>query len=222
MSELLPPNSSDIERAAASVGAAATDLPVILRELWSPEGCPARLLPWLAWAWSVDEWDDSWSDRQKRNAIAASLSVQKHKGTIGAVSSALGAIGFRSRVQEWFRQTPAGDPYTFRIYVDVDQDPVSQSGILKVLDIVERNKSLRSSLETVIQEITSRSIVTIAAATVTGTNSELNYSAPEYSDGSIAWDLMTDAAYEGEENTIEGIDRLHSLVHETLPTTGYW
>jgi len=222
MSELLPPNSSELERAAATVGAAATDLPVIIRDLWHPESCPARLLPWLAWAWSVDDWSDDWSDRQKRNTIASALEVQKHKGTIGSVRQALGSIGFRSRVQEWFNQTPEGAPYTFKLYVDVDQDPVDQSGILKVLDIVDRNKSLRSALETVIQQVTSRSGLTVATVTTAGHDLGLDYDAPEYSDGTIAWDLMTDAAYNGEQSTLSAIQNLHDTIHLTMSANNYW
>ena len=36
------------------------------------ENCPADVLPWLGWALSVDDWDQDWSEQQKRSAIAAS------------------------------------------------------------------------------------------------------------------------------------------------------
>lgn len=221
MSELMPPNASQLERLAAEAGARATDLPVILRALWHPEECPAHLLPWLAWAWSVDDWSDDWSERQKRDTIAASLQVQQIKGTIGAVRGALGALGFATRVQEWHRQTPAGDPCTFRLYLDVDQNAMDQRGIQRALEIVERTKSLRSHLEIVIQQITTRSTVRVASVANTGHQTDIDFMAPRYSDGAIAWDLLHDTADAGEANSVAAIDALHALLHTTL-TPAYW
>lgn len=214
MSELLPPSATQLERVAAEAGAAATDLPVILRALWHPEECPEHLLPWLAWAWSTDSWSDGWSARQKRDTIGAALDVQKIKGTIGAVRGALGALGFQTRVQEWHRQTPAGDPYTFRLFLDVDQEPMGQRGIQRALEIVERTKSLRSHLETVIQQVTTRATLHVAAVANTGIDARLDYAGlGEYSDGWYATDLMIDAAYHGEASTVTAIDRLRLTLH---------
>lgn len=213
MSELLPPSASRLERHAATASASATELPVLLRALWNPEDCAAELLPWLAWAWSVDSWDDGWSDRQKRSTIAEALEVQQVKGTIGSVRRALAAIGIPSRVQEWHRQTPAGEPYTFRLLLDVDQDPMGQRGIFKILDVVEATKSLRSHLETVIQQITTRTDVHIGAAANTGHETSLLYEGLQYGDGEYALDLMTDSAYHGEASTVEAVDRLHLTLH---------
>jgi phage tail P2-like protein len=214
MSSLLPPNATQLERLAAEAGAAGAELPVILRDLWDPEDCPEHLLPWLAWAWSADSWSDDWSARQKRNTIAEALAVQQIKGTIGAVRQALGALGFQTRVQEWHRQTPKAEPYTFRLHLDVDQDPMDQRGIQRALEIVERTKSLRSHLDAVIQQITTRSTVYVATATNTGAETDLGYTGlGEYSNGWYAIDLMTDAAYHGEASTVAAIDRLRLTLH---------
>jgi hypothetical protein len=59
-SRLLPINSTPLERVLADVQVA--DLPVPLRELMDPQRCPVALLPYLAWAWSVDRWDPAWSE----------------------------------------------------------------------------------------------------------------------------------------------------------------
>jgi len=50
---LLPVGSSPLEVAAARACAEIENTPVPLRRLWSPDDCPANLLPWLAWAFSV-------------------------------------------------------------------------------------------------------------------------------------------------------------------------
>ncbi|SFC75904.1 phage tail protein, P2 protein I family [Pseudomonas citronellolis] len=170
MSNLLPSNSTALERAAAQVGVQATDLPVILRSLWNPETCPLNLLPWLAWAWSVDDWSDAWSERQKRDTVKQALAVQRIKGTIGAVRRALGALGLPVRVQEWFNQTPAGQPYTFRLLLDVDQGALTKADLVKVLEVVANTKNLRSQLETVLLTVTSQAELTVATVTTLGSD----------------------------------------------------
>jgi hypothetical protein len=55
---LLPPTSTPFEFAMGRASGEGLPLPVPLRELWDPWTCPMALLPWLAWALSVDIWDD--------------------------------------------------------------------------------------------------------------------------------------------------------------------
>jgi phage tail P2-like protein len=92
---LLPANRTDQEAAIETTQAAriaAMDVPV--ERLWNPATCPAPLLPWLAWALSVDEWDNAWPEEAKRQVIADSATVHRVKGTIGAVRRALAAAGY--------------------------------------------------------------------------------------------------------------------------------
>lgn len=90
---IIPPHSTLVEhaledalRSRANVG----DLP----NLWHPENCPARFLPWLAWALSVDDWDDAWPEATKRAVIAASIDVHRKKGTPSSVLTSLRAMGY--------------------------------------------------------------------------------------------------------------------------------
>lgn len=175
MSDLLPPNATDLERIATAVGAKATDLPVILRSLWDPEDCPAELLPWLAWAWSADEWSAAWSERQMRDSVKACIEVQSIKGTIGAVRSSLGALGIDARVQEWFAQLPEADPYTFRLWLTADQTPVDQSGIAAALAVVNATKNLRSHLTETL--VSARSEARVYVASVAGIGHEITVTA---------------------------------------------
>lgn len=95
MSDLMPPNSTAVERAFDSVAALRiTNVRAPLRDLWNPASCPQHLLPWLAWALSVDEWDETWSQSQMRDVIAASVGVHRRKGTPGAVKRALVSAGY--------------------------------------------------------------------------------------------------------------------------------
>ncbi|ELW9444247.1 phage tail protein I [Pluralibacter gergoviae] len=114
---LLPPGSSALEVAAARAAAAIADIPVPLRTLWNPQTCPEDLLPWLAWALSVDRWDESWSEATKRSVIAASFFVHQHKGTTGALRRVVEPLGFLIEVKEWWQLNE--EPGTFRLSIGV-------------------------------------------------------------------------------------------------------
>jgi len=102
MSDLLPPSSSQLERAIAqSTGLQQLD-PALIAQLWNPATCPAQALPWLAWALSVDRWDDAWPESRQRAAIAGSIAWHRKKGTPWAVEQALAAVGYEaSRLIEY-------------------------------------------------------------------------------------------------------------------------
>lgn len=88
---LLPPNASPLER-ALSVSIGRFDPPAHVRTLWNAATCPAAVLPSMAWALSVDEWDQHWSAEKKRAVIAASRAIHQKKGTPVAIRTALDAI----------------------------------------------------------------------------------------------------------------------------------
>jgi hypothetical protein len=64
------------------------------RVVWNPQTCPSNLLPWLAWALGVNEWDSNWPDATKRAVIAGSAALHKIKGTPQSIINALAAAGF--------------------------------------------------------------------------------------------------------------------------------
>src|SRR5690348_8371423 len=117
---LLPPNATAQERALSETIARVSDVPVPVREMYRADVISEDLLPWLAWAFSVDEWDTNWTADQKRAAVQSSVYVHQHKGTIGALRQALDALGYTIETQEWFQLTPQGDPYTFGLLVVID------------------------------------------------------------------------------------------------------
>ena len=91
---LLPSGSSTLEKQLSHTFAAIADIPVPIRLLWSAEHCPEALLPWLAWSLSVSEWDDDWSEENKRNAILNSIHIHQHKGTVAAIRRVMAAVGY--------------------------------------------------------------------------------------------------------------------------------
>lgn len=91
---LLPRNASPQEIALDLATSRVGQIPVLLRDVWNPDTCPAPLLGWLAWALSVDSWDPAWAEEDRRAVIRASLAVHRLKGTLAAVKMALEAAGF--------------------------------------------------------------------------------------------------------------------------------
>lgn len=92
---LLPPSAAWLTYALEQVMAERlVEIHEVIGILWNPKRCPAHLLPWLAWALSVDEWDEGWSEDAKRNVIAASIDLHRDKGTLASVRLALAAAGY--------------------------------------------------------------------------------------------------------------------------------
>lgn len=114
---LLPTGSSSLEVAAAEALATLSTMNVPLRQLWNPQICPVQLLPYLAWAWSVDRWDSGWSESTKRAVVTAARYVHRHKGTIGAIRRVVEPLGYLIRVIEWWKTNET--PGTFRLDVGV-------------------------------------------------------------------------------------------------------
>ena len=77
--QLLPNNSTALERQAAQALAEIQRVPIPLRDLCNPNACPVTVLPYLAWAFSVDRWDSNWSEATKRAAIRSSRYIHAHK-----------------------------------------------------------------------------------------------------------------------------------------------
>lgn len=172
MSDLLPPNATPAERALSEAMGRVGDVPVIVKQIWNPDTCPADVLPWLAWAFSVDDWSSSWTEQQKRAAIKSSIQSQRIKGTLGAVENQLAALGINIVVQEWFQQEPKGDPYTFKLIISTTQEPVTLEGMKNIIDIVNTNKNLRSHLSET--SVTATSKVDVFTAAIAGIGNEIN------------------------------------------------
>jgi len=109
----LPVNATPLERAWVAATARATDLPVEIQQVWDPNRCPEPLLPWLAWALSVDTWNAQWPLTTKRRVIADSVQVHRTKGTVAAIRRLLQALGLQAELQEWFEY--GGPAHTFKV-----------------------------------------------------------------------------------------------------------
>lgn len=115
---LLPPSSRAWLRYTEAGTARLSAITVALRTLWTPTASPVDLLPYLAWALSVDRWDKDWPAERKIAAIQRSYWLHRRKGTRAAVRRVVEDMGFSATFAEWFE---VGDePGTFRLEVDVN------------------------------------------------------------------------------------------------------
>ncbi|WP_224718285.1 phage tail protein I [Pectobacterium versatile] len=121
---LLPVGSSDLEIAAAKACAELSRTPIPLRQLCDPDSCPSNLLPYLAWAFSVDRWDEKWPEIIKRQAIKDAYFIHRHKGTIGALRRVVEPFGYLIRIIEWFQN--GGAPGTFRLDIGVQDSGITE------------------------------------------------------------------------------------------------
>lgn len=124
MNSLLPLNSTELERAVEVASVELTEVP--LRTLYNPDTCPAHLLYQLAWAWSVDRWDEEWPEAVKRSVIRSSFFIHSRKGTIGALRRVVEPFGYLIEVIEWWQTEPRGVPGTFALKVGVAEEGISE------------------------------------------------------------------------------------------------
>ncbi|HCB1499846.1 TPA: phage tail protein I [Klebsiella michiganensis] len=116
---LLPPSSTAWLRYTEAGTSRLSAITVALRTLWTPATSPADLLPYLAWALSVDRWDKDWPAERKIAAIQRSYWLHRRKGTRGAVRRVVDDMGFSATFAEWFEV--GDDPGTFRLEVDINE-----------------------------------------------------------------------------------------------------
>lgn len=91
---ILPTSATEFERSIEAASARIQTFPDYIRPIWDADTCPQAILPWLAWAMSVDDWSAAWSVETKREVIRQSVWVHQRKGTIGAIKRALVAAGY--------------------------------------------------------------------------------------------------------------------------------
>lgn len=134
MNSLLPPGSSVLERRLAQACSDISDLNVPLRDLWNPWKCPVKFLPYLAWAFSVDRWEETWPETDKRQAVSDAFWIHQRKGTVAAVRRVIETLGYSMTLQEWWEVAdPAG---TFRLEIDLNDIGITEPMIKELERII--------------------------------------------------------------------------------------
>ncbi|HHT7890583.1 phage tail protein I [Pasteurella multocida] len=143
---LLPTGSTTLEKRAAQIMKSAVENPIIIADLINPDRCPVHLLPYLAWAFSVDKWDENWSEEVKRIAIKQSFFIHKHKGTIAAVKRVVEPIGYLVELKEWFQTQPQGTAGTFSLTVEVSETGLNEQTYNELVRLVNDVKPVSRHL----------------------------------------------------------------------------
>jgi phage tail P2-like protein len=139
MGNIMAPNATMYERSLASMVDRLLALPIPIDKLWNPHECPAELLPYLAWALSVDLWDPDWDEYKKRSVIAHSIEMHQLKGTEEGIRRHIETIGSdliqvvvppqnfycgpdltKEQWDEWIRQMPQIRIYLGHEFGEVD------------------------------------------------------------------------------------------------------
>lgn len=139
---LLPPNATFLERSAAQALAEIERVPVPLRDLWHPDRCPVALLPYLAWAFSVDRWDPDWPEAAKRSVIRSSYFVHRKKGTISALRRVVEPLGYLLEVSEWWQTQPPGPRGTFTLRIGVLDQGITEAMFIELERLIAEAKPL--------------------------------------------------------------------------------
>lgn len=121
---LLPPNSSDAEHALEDSLRMDVDLSAV-GTLWDPASCPAAVLPFLAWGLAIARWDSTWTEAEKRAAIADAIPFHKRKGTRAIVIEVLERFNPLLELVEWWEMNPPGTPHTFEVRAPANLIPAS-------------------------------------------------------------------------------------------------
>lgn len=163
---LLPPSASRFMRDVEKVTTRLDRIPVDLRKLWNPDECPVDLLPYLAWALSVDRWDKGWSEQTKRQVIKAAWLVHRHKGTISALRRVVEPFGFLLRVIEWWQSNE--EPGTFRLEIGIQEQGITEETYRELERLIDDAKPRSRHLTGLTLSLQTQSIITAGAGCYTG------------------------------------------------------
>lgn len=81
-------------------------------------------MPYLAWAFSVDRWDEDWTEDVKRNVVISAFYLHRYKGTISAIRRVVEPLGYLIKVHEWWQTNDP--PGTFRLDIGVLETGITE------------------------------------------------------------------------------------------------
>ncbi|QGA51445.1 phage tail protein I [Pseudomonas brassicacearum] len=198
MKSLLPLNSTQLERAIEAAIDETTEIP--LRTLYNPDTCPAHLLYQLAWAWSVDRWDEAWPEEVKRSVIRSSFYVHAHKGTIGALRRVVEPFGYLIEVVEWFKTQPMGVPGTFALKIGVSDEGISEETYQELTWLIDDARPVSRHMTGLAISLETRGKLNIGVALYEG--DEIDVYPPIMRDIEVTGSISV----VGREHTIDTLD----------------
>ncbi|MCU7933734.1 MAG: phage tail protein I [Candidatus Thiodiazotropha sp. (ex Dulcina madagascariensis)] len=162
---LLPYNATELQQdlanAAVDLLAAAPAFIDDLNNLWNPATCRIDLLPYLAWALGVDEWDPDWDEATQRTMVAEAHAVHAIKGTPAAIKRVLSLAGYGDATITEHRQAfYNGDAYfdggveqsdawyCFEVVLNTSESPDADR-VTRIVSAINRVKPVRACLRRV-------------------------------------------------------------------------
>lgn len=211
MTSLLPPNATGAERALEQVMRAGIDLSAV-GTLWNPETCPPDVLPFLAWGLAISHWDSTWSEAQKRAAVAGAIPFHQIKGTRAAVEQILARFHPLLSIVEWWEANPRRSPHTFEVRASAGPGGIDASFLTTetaeaIIRDVAAAKPLRSHFDFVFA-LEAQATLWMAGGFMTGTASRADYSAEI--DESRDWDIVLQTEDGEPIRTEDGTDFLET------------
>ncbi|MDC4915725.1 phage tail protein I [Acinetobacter baumannii] len=142
MKNILPPNSTELERKITEVLAENCEVPVGIKSLVTLTNVPSQFLPHLAWEKSVDRWQQNWPEHIKKEQIKNSFQVHKYKGTNYALRKIVEAFGYSLTIYEWWQETPRNEPGTFQIAIDTNSQELTEEGLNTLVQLLNDARPL--------------------------------------------------------------------------------
>ncbi|KDF29358.1 phage tail protein I [Klebsiella aerogenes MGH 78] len=153
-------------RGAEAATAKLSGITVAIRTLWTPTACPVDLLPYLAWALSVDRWDKNWPAEKKIASIQQSYWLHRRKGTRAAVRRVIEDMGFSATFAEWF---DVGDePGTFRLEIDVNDVGLTPKTLDELNRLIDGARPVSRHISQLTLSTSTRGTAFVGAAIVEG------------------------------------------------------
>lgn len=140
MSDLLPPNSTALERRLANVLADIERVPIPVRSVLNPHTCHASLLPYLALQCSVNRWDPAWPESVKRDVVASAFHIHRYKGTVAAIRRVVEPLGYLLEITHWYQMNPIGRRGTFALRVGVLDTGITDAMYAELVRLVNDAK----------------------------------------------------------------------------------
>ena len=161
---LLPPTATKLEKNLSQ--AIACEPPIPLRSLWDPQTCAYELLPYLAWQYSVDRWDEEWSEQIKRKVIAEAFEIHKLKGTKEAIRRAVEPFGFLIKISEWWQNNQT--PGSFTLEIGVSDTGITEEYYNELSRIIDDVKPISRQLSNLAIQLVSKGSLTIGVSSYDG------------------------------------------------------
>lgn len=143
---LLPPNSTLLERNVSHINQRNTQLAVQIASISRLDDVPDGFLPFLAWQYSVDSWDNRWQPSLQRQLIKKAFRQHQIKGTITAIRQILEQFGYTAKFVEWWQTNPQGVAGTFTLELDLNGNELTEQTYHEVNRLVSDAKPVSRHL----------------------------------------------------------------------------